>query len=662
MRTLTGLFLTALFATPVSAVPPDGYARSRVVDVAEPGWTATRLGVAASAHLGVDLTVLAPDGRSLKVFRLDEDRGRRSVQVTQITPASEGGRLGRWIEFDVGADPPRHLRLEFIVGERVEAPDCVLQVRTDSGWRELTRGGLFRLGDDATLQRLAFDYPATDARRLRLFWPQSAGTPALQRVSVLAEGVAAESTVVAPDCSIGDDRRVCTLRLPAPPRQARRLDLTLDGAREGTLAWRLWSAQNGSWRQVSEGVRQSATRSDAGSRVVRVSLDREDRWKLLADAENPTLRLELWGDDAPPVLAETTLWAARPAVAFDAKSAGRHVVAWGSARPHGAFGDPEDDPSRGVSLARLAWVEAGPLETAPWPAIDARLAAPGKELDAAGFSSSWAVDLAGVAAGDVVRLDLGDLSARTDPNHIRLSAGGKLLPFVEHEVDEPELVLSARFRPEAEPGSDLSHDEITGLGEVPPGDVVYSQLLLRAPGPFRRDVSLGYTLPGRRGRPPEQRFLMHRQTWQCFDPGPLPCVLDEQGSLLRTRDVPLELRVDDGDDVPLPWVALEAWRPRAALLFVAPPGKAGPEPARVTLHLADVRAGDPRPGSPRFDLKSVSGLLRLRPHSSAVLGTDTSAEPSSPVPVGWLLYGSIAVAVLVLLALLGRMLREPPAG
>jgi hypothetical protein len=133
-------------------------------------------------------------------------------------------------------------------------------------------------------------------------------------------------------------------------------------------------------------------------------------------------------------------------------------------------------------------------------------------------------------------------------------------------------------------------------------------------------------------------------------------VLDENATVASADE--LELTVEDGDDLPLPWVDIEQWRPRAALLFVAPEG-IGDDPVR--LHLADPAVGDPRPGSPRFDLDAISGLLRLRPHVPArpgVAEVEASQLSVSWLQSRWLLYGAVALAVLVLLGLLGRMLRE----
>ena len=574
--------------------------------------------------------------------------------MTSLDRGREGDRPGRWVHLDLGAEPPRHVRLEFVVSQRTEAPDCVLQASDDGkSWTDLARGGLFRLGDDAALQRMALDYPASTSRHLRLFWPDSAGTPTLERVSVLAEGDAAERLDVAARCELPrPGRRTCEMRLSVPALQARRLDLRLDKV-DSVFGWRLWSARDGRWQPVTEGVRQPASGSEADTdaQILRINLDEGDRSSFLAHAGPPVLRLELWveeepGDQtAPRLLSEATLWAARTAIAFRAEQAGRHVVAWG--------GQSSDSGAaqRGASDESPAWIEASDVTMAPWPPIDPRLSGPGKELDGSGYSTSWPVDFEpGVKPGDVVRLELGPLDVGVGTSLIRLSHRGRLLPFVEQEVDEPAAGLSARFLPEVVAGTSDSHATVAGFGEAG-----VSQLIVRAPGPFRRSLSLSSKLPGRRGRAPTTRFEIRQQSWECLGSGTLPCVLHQTATVVETDE--LELTVEDGDDLPLPWVDIEQWRPRAALLFVAPEG-IGDEPIR--LHLADPAVGDPRPGPPRFDLDALSGLLRLRPHVPARLGVVETAD-TSEMP-GWLtqglLYGAVGLAVLVLLAFLGRMLRE----
>lgn len=676
MKRLASLLLCLLAAVPLAAQPLDGYARARTVDVDAPGWVATRLDAATAAHVGVDLTVLSPDGRTLRVRRLPDEEGRRGARVASLERGTEGGRPGRWVRLDVGADPPRHLRLEFHVAERTEAPDCVLQTSADGrSWRELSRGGLFRLGDDAALQRMALDYPSSDARHLRLFWPDSAGTPTLERVSVLTEGDAAERLDVSVDCDVASpERRTCRLPLAVPARQARRLDLTLAGPaveQAKAFGWRLWSAKDGAWRLVAAGERRAVAKiGEVEGHTLRIGLDHSDRSGLLADANDPVLRLELWagssgeGDGAPPLVTGATLWSARTAIAFRAESAGRHVVAWGGKTPQGA----SPSGGRAGDESPTAWVAAAGVTASPWPVIDPRLSGPGRDFDASGFSKSWPVEFdVGVKPGDVVRLELGPLDAGVGTGMMRLSHRGKLLPFVEQKVDEPAPGLSGRFRPKAvdrtdSSGTDSSKATITGF---PHDGAAFSQLILQAPGPFRRSLSLSSEIPGRRGRAPTASFALHHESWQCLDSGPLPCVLDQRTTIVQSADSPLVLSIRDGDDLPLPWVDIEQWRPRAALLFVAPEGLSpdglGAEPVRV--HLADPSVGDPRPGPPRFDLDALAGLLRLRPHVPARLGVVETSESSQPPP--WLkqglLYGAVGLAVLVLLALLGRMLREPAA-
>lgn len=646
-----------LLAAAALAQPPDGYARARTIDVDEPGWVATRLDAATAAHFGVDLTVLSPDGKALHVYRLGDGSGRRGVQVTSLERGREGDRTGRWVRLDLGTEPPRHVRLEFVVSERTDAPDCVLQASDDGrSWQNLTRGGLFRLGDDAALQRVALDYPASTARYLRLFWPDSAGTPALERVGVLAEGDAAERVDVEAQCDVPHPgRRTCGLRLTVPAGQARRLDLQLGDAESG-FGWRLWSAQDGLWRLLADGVRQPADDADDDAvrvSVLRVSLDEADRRLLLADVEDPSLRLELWADGDPPLLDSGSLWAARPGIAFQAEGTGRHVVAWGATSKHGAFSD--NPVESGATGKELAWVDASDTMTAPWPALDERLSGPGKDFEASGFSTSWPVEIEpGAKPGDVVRLDLGVLESGISIDRMRLAVRGRLLPFVEQEVDELSAGLSARFRPEAVPDESRSVATVTGFETTG-----VSQLILRAPGPFRRDLSLSSEVPGRRGRAPTTNFTLRQRGWECLDSGPLPCVLHQTATVLSADE--LGLSVNDGNDLPLPWVDIEQWRPQSALLFVVPAGLGdGVVDESVRLHLANPAVGDPHPGATRFDLRALAGLLRLRPHVPARLGVAETVD-SSELP-GWLrqglLYGAVGLAVLVLLAFLGRMLRE----
>lgn len=622
----------ALLTAPLAAAPPEGFARAQPVEISEEmlageNWVSVRLDPSAARHLGVDLVVISPAGESLPWTSLREAEGRRPVRVAELRPASLEGRRGFWIRLDLGSEPPRHTRLHFGVGERMQVSGVSLEASGDGReWTELMRGDLFRLGDAESFQSLALDYPASEARHLRLFWPGE-DTPSLETVWVLSEGEGVTARAVDPQPVADGPPEGGAWTLPLDvPRQTRRLDLDLESV-DGSFGLRLLLADDGGWRSLAEETR----RASGTTQRIRLPLD--------LDRQLPArLRLEVRGAE----LRAAQAWIADPVVAFRPRSAGRHAVAWGAA------GKPRrSEETRQPSRERWPRVEAGPLEEAPWPPLPERLAGPAAPLPDRPFRRTWEID-ADAEPGDVIRLALdGEVYAATadDPASLRLSAGGRLLPHVLVATDEPVALLSRRLVPRPSEKNGTSTVEIPA-GELPSDGTLYSELRLRAPGPFSRFFRLSWELPGDAGEPPRSLTVLGRP-WQCFGdaaPAALPCELVE--SVRAHPGAALRLGIDDGDDAPLPWVELDLWGRRHDLLFVMP---AGEDP--IHLHADDDL------GAPSYDLKSLVDLLRLRPAGEATLGTEVEA-PADARSTDWLLYVALGLAVLVLLGLLSRMLGD----
>jgi hypothetical protein len=137
-----------------------------------------------------------------------------------------------------------------------------------------------------------------------------------------------------------------------------------------------------------------------------------------------------------------------------------------------------------------------------------------------------------------------------------------------------------------------------------------------------------------------------QETWDCVPQLPLPCravlPLSAPGSSHLT------LRFADGDNPPLPHVALAVWRRGDSLLFAWPPQ------GRVQL-----LAGSAGLNAPVYDLAALADSLPGRPWIRAEL------VPGEEAGAGgerwwnhWLLPATLAVAGIGLLLLLRRILTQ----
>ena len=606
-------------ASPIHAL--DGFAFTRDLEVPAAGWVRVPLDIAALRHMapgGADLHVFAPGGQSIP-FRLSATLPESASRPAQVE--RQGDRV--WV-LDTGADPFPHERLILDLAFGGEVAALSLESSPDGGissgsWRPLASAVPVRLGGAEGVQRVALTYPSTSDRFLRL-----PAAPALASATVeTVAGPLLTFAIQGAPCRHARSAAICTLEIPAG-QVLRRLIVDVEG-KEGAVGYRLHSAAESRWELHAEGIWQGAGRH------------------VLAGGPKPisgsTLRLELHGPGGPRAVGYV-LDLAVPTVLFQAPGPGRHLLAYGGIR-----GGTVTARSPAGGPAEALWLEPGPEQLGAPPPLPAE---PGESLDRIRFSDGWEVSAPNAEPGDLVRLELSSIvygAAREDLGDLRLSAGGRQIPFYRWSPPDPAF---AAGNPGLRPGESDRPGESRVVVSLPSENLPLTQIhLSAAAAPLRRPVTVLYVDPDRRSRSGEAAA---NSDWECVPEPPLPCRarLDLSGTAPRL----LTVRLRDGDNPRLPALGVSVWRRRDVLLFIWPELE---DDGEVRL-----LAGAENLEAPRYDLASLGPALLGHPWQAAELRR-AGAVPETPWWSRWVMPIGVTIVAAWLVWLLRRIMSEAEA-
>ena len=424
-------------------------------------------------------------------------------------------------------------------------------------------------------------------------------------------------------CRLASSSSICTLDIPAG-QVLRRLTVEIEGA--GPIGFRLHAPAESRWELLAEGIWQESGLHELAGGTKPVA--------------GSTLRLELHsvqGGGGPRVTGYV-VDLVEPTVLFQAPGPGRYRLAYG-----GIGGGPEAGRRH---PEQVLWVAPGPEQVGAPPPLPIR---PGATLDRIRFSNGWEVSAPNAEPGDLVRLELPAQVygvAREDLGDLRLSAGGRQIPFF---LWSPPAPAFAGGEPGMRPGPSDRPGESRVVVSLPEG-LPLTQVHLSAPAvPLRRPVTVIYVDPDRRsprsGR--ASREPAGRSTWTCVPEPPLPC--RTRLALSDTASRLLTVRLRDGDNPKLPVLGVSVWRRRDVLLFVWPELEEGGG-VRLLAGAKDLEA-------PRYDLAALGPALLGRPSHTAEIRRE-GAAPEKPWWGRWVMPLGVTIVAAWLLWLLRRILSE----
>ncbi|HWA27748.1 MAG TPA: DUF3999 family protein [Lacunisphaera sp.] len=655
-------FLTLLAGPMPAALAPGEWPHRQALEVTAPGLVTAPLPPATfdSAQPGLtDLRILDPEGREvaylLDAVNRDPTPPPASVRPQTFEPTSSGDNLQILIETGVAA-PLSSLELE------TPAPFFLKAVHVDISadgqeWQSLGPTlPLFRQfgaeqlhlplgGQRAAFIRVTLDDYLTRPVRFtggRLF-PVGGHRKAIAPITVPAAAPIVQRSEFAGET-------VLTVSLPARNLPLASLALDISDPlfmRRVTVAVREMQGSLAGERTLATGTLYRVALAGA---PVRAQLD----LPLEFTPDTRELLVHIHNGDSPPL--EVKAVEARfheVNLRFHATSAGRHMLLSGNAQAGPAHYDlaaVAGDLRKASSMP----VAPGPIEAAPdyrpretlaGPALSDVLLA-GAPLDA----SDWAVrrsirmERPGVQE---LELDPAALAgARSDGADLRLLRGDRQIPYL---LEQPALARSLVLEPSVvvdpkRPGVSVWRIDLPQAG-LPLRRVVLGSRTPLFSRQFRLFEKLT-TAEGRRHEP-----ILASGGWsRTGEPGePETRVFDLSGRLAGNT---LWIEADNGDNPPITLDAVQAVYPVVRLVF-----KSGGTDGYALAY------GNSTARAPHYDLSLVAVKLLAVTRNEAQLATGGSSNRAPALPAlngRYFFWGALAFVVSILLAIIAKLLPEPP--
>jgi len=606
-------------------------------------------------RLELDAAALSASARAdLGDLRLSDATGRE-VPYLLVQPSAPAGR---WVEARLQRTPSS--RKESGLEADLGAVRTVERLRVDglgepflkrfrlegSGdrvhWTVLVPDGtLFSLPREE-LRRLTVDFTRGDYRYLRLTWDDRSSALMGLPGAVLAFQPSRSPPTPAPLLvPLAVERRPAepgrsrfALRLPGPRLPVRAVEVEVPGDR---VHWparvtesRLLDGQLGP-SLLGQGLLRRVTRGDAEAEALRIGVAPPEELELeltVEDGDNPPLQLVQARAELAPV----------PWLYFESPDAGLLTLRGGDPERAGPRYDLE--AARGsLATARPALARLGPAAPpAPAPPAPA-LESTGAPIDGKPFRNARKVAEAppGLAA---LPLDAAVMGRTRGLADLRLAGpDGRQVPYLLEARDAPLVIELAALVPA--PPSAAAAGTTTYVLTLPEPALPASRLLLSTDSRlFERLVRVLEDRPAAEGGP----LLLGQAPWRHAHPErPAPPLTIQLPAVASAR---LLVRIDDGDNAPLPLAAPRLLLPGWRLRFIHP------GPALTLLFGADgVEA-------PRYDLALLAPRLRAAPAREVALGPAAPAPGPSPWRPATVAWGALVAGVVAMLCLLVRLIRK----
>jgi hypothetical protein len=511
-----------------------------------------------------------------------------------------------------------------------------------------------------TLRQTEFGFDAGSYRYLRVTWDDTRSGRVAPPAAADARRLQAPAPAPVLRVPLGLERR------PSEPRTSR-FRLRLPGARLPIAALEVTVGETNVLREatVFEG-RLSGDRV-APQLIARSTLRRVERDGISADVlriplvdqpREAQLELVVNDGDNPPLdlRGVTAVFAELPWIYFDA-SPGTITARYGDARLEAPRYDleaaREELPNRATARAR--WGEASPVALeAETP--EAAMPETGSSVDVAAFR--YARELpAGEGGLLTVPLDAAILAhsssgVRNGFADVRVvDEVGRQVPYLLERRDEP-LAIDVRIERRDLPAPLARSGHSSYVVHLPYETVPSGRVALRTPARvFQRSLTLAVMRPpNERQREPRLVQAGTARWVHAMEDRPAPPLVL---AVPERRDGDLVLLVDEGDNQPLPIDRVTLLLPSYALRLFQPRDR----PLRVVY-------GHQTLGPPEYD------LALLAPQVLGSMATEVMPGPELPAaasrenlalvspPIFW---GALAVAVLVLLGVIVRLIRRTDA-
>lgn len=644
MRIVFLMLLIAALSFPLFSAEPL-YVYHRDVTVAQPGWVRLNVPIEILGKLSSsteEILVLDGEGNAVPVYSYLKPPEKPSVTRTVKLSNMEHKGGGYFIEADLGPGGFRHRMVYIDIPGKGIAEGVVLQGSADGqSWHVLQKGSMFRLNYEGMTEKTSLEYAPTTDRYLKIFWPEAAGFPSWQSVSV-ADWTDKEVDLVVEDLSFrkawGSEHEKAYY-LSLPPFPIERASLTVFPPSPYPVPCRLASFSGGGWDSVSETI----LLPDSPSGIVLPAPLFSGRSMLVLDG----------GGYAIKEAASMQIRYVPMCVVFKAERPGTFSLyyrALGGAPPPKPVEELKTQPDKFVEASLGAELETSLPEIPP---LNILL---GGAMPSVDFAVKREVRM---PAGEpnLVSLELpSDIYEYTkdDLSDIRLDCGGRQLPYILHSPPERNRVFEAYgCSPVPLKNEKTSVIEIKLPAEKIP--LVYLELLMPSQ-PFSRRVSLQYKKAGSlEERVKEGWYDMSSGVWEC--PAAYGVMTRFVMSCRPVESRELRIVFEDLDNAPLQSVNAILWSSKDILVFPRPEGDK-----------ALLCAGAGTLSRPVYDFERLRDIVLTRKSVAASLD---KGEPSGPAPekkiklmgkeitlTKWIFLFSILLVSVVIIVILMRNLKE----
>jgi len=620
------------------------YIYHREITVSEQGWVKLNIPIKVLSRLtsSIDeILVTDESGKAIPIFKYEQPLEKPSIRRTVALSNVEHSHGAYIIDADLGPGNFRHRLLYIDLPGKGLAEGVVLEGSDDKNtWHILQKGSMFRLNYEGLTEKTYLEYTPTTFRYLRIYWPEGAGFPNWQSVTV-ADWSEKEENFVVEDIDFEkavDQSYEKAYYLSLPPFPLEKASLTLFPPTSYPLSCLLKLFSNGEWQYSTE----TLFLPELPSTLVLPPQSFSGKSLLVLNSGGYEIKdIEMMQIKYVPIT-----------IIFKAEKAGNfnlYYRAIGGAPPPKLVSNLEMRKEKFVQAKLGSEIETN-LEKIPLPDI-----LMGGEIPKVDFALRSEIKILENSQANFVSLELPlEVYGYLNPglSDIRLECKGRQVPYILYSPPENGIVLEKRgVTPLTIKNKNSSLIDI----ELPSEKIPLSFIELTTPSqPFSRKLSLEYKRKGSiENGIKEEWCQMASGMWQCAGDYGIPSRISFKCYPIESRE--MRIVFDDEDNAPLSSVNLILWCNKNILVF--------PEVKEEKIFFC---GGSPSLSKPVYDFEKLSNVVLTHKSSRATL-QNVKAEPQGKkitvfqkdiVLSKWLLLFSILAACFIIIFILIKSIGE----
>jgi hypothetical protein len=620
------------------------YVYERDVTVTNAGWVKLNVPMEMLSRLSSsvdEILVLDQDGRAIPAY-LYERPPEKPGMVRTVALSNMEHFSGQYvIDVDLGPGIFRHRMISIDLPGKGLAEGVILEGSSDkSSWHILRKGSMFRLNYAGLTEKTSLEYAPTTDRYLRIYWPENAGFPLWQKVSV-ADWTEKEEDFLAEDLKFdnaweNDNERAYYLSLPPFPLE--KASIELFPKISYPLSCRLTSFSGGEWKSASEVVLYP----DIASTIFLPQSAFSGKSLLILNGGGYKIN----------GITKMLIRYVPKFIVFKAEKAGIFKLYYGA-----IGGAPPPKSVEGLKPLKEEYIEAllGPESENKLPEIPPLNMLIGGSMPQADFALRREIIIP-PEGSNLISLELPPEIyeyANSDLSDIRLDCGGRQMPYINYSPPENSIVFE-KYGISPVPVKNENRSAIAI--DLPAENMPLNFLELTIPSqPFSRRITLMYK---GKGNSEEEGKVVWRElesgVWQC--PAAYGILTRFAFKCVPVPSRELKVVFDDLDNAPLPFVNVVLWGSRDVLIFPRP------APQEKIFFCA----GASGLSEPVYDFQKLSDIVLKRRTEKASLGEVEKQSAGKTMKIlgrdlvvsKWLLLFAVLAVCMIIIFILAKSIKD----